>query len=181
MIFSATFEEGSRDWDSRWRERTRSLLTLSILSRQFYACAIPFHYRDIRIIPTTPASRLSSLTTIINTSIANPRTSDRLSSGYGGYTRTIVLCVDKYVCTLSADIQYLLDKMTGLHTLAIYSTDQIRRRMPVHPLGSVVFQGVNPSLILDPGTLRVLLPFQRLHVYLGYCFHSPISQVIHVP
>jgi len=61
-------------------------------------------------------------------------------------------------------VQHLLDIMTGLHTLAIYATDDFRRKIPVYSLSTAVFRKINPQLILDAGTMRVLLPFQRLRV-----------------
>ena len=163
VAFLATLED-DWDWDSKWKSRIQSLLALSLVSRSFYAGVIPFLYRDIRIFPTITAPRLSSLTNTLNDGILNSRTFDRKSPGYGVYTRTLLLCADEHFHILSTNIQHLLKKLMGLHTLAICTTDQLRWPVPVHTLSSVVFHGVTPLSILDHGMLGELLPFQRFYI-----------------
>jgi hypothetical protein len=133
------------------------------VSRSFCARATPFLYGDIRIVPAITESKLSSLANTLNINIKCRHTLDDLSSGYGYYTRTFHLRIGRDAHTLPANLQGLLDKMINLHTFVIRSTDSTRA-VPVHSLSSLVFQGVNQSLILDRQTLRVLLPFQRIYI-----------------
>jgi hypothetical protein len=161
--FSAFVGNGDH-WAEDWIQRTRFLLTLSLVSRSFCACAIPFLYQDIRLVRITTVARLSDLLNTLNISINRRHTMDDLSSGYGYYTRTFLVCFEEDRHSLPADIRHLLDKMPELHTLDIRSGYKLSRRLPVHSLSSVVFQGVSLQLVLDQGTLRVLLPFRRLYV-----------------
>jgi hypothetical protein len=161
ILFSATFG-GFSFSDLGWKRRTRSLLTLSLVSRSFCARVAPFLYRDIRILSSNMESILSSLMNTLNISIKCRHSSDALSSGYGFYTRTFFLCIGKNADTLPTNIQGLLDKMTNLHTLVIQSVDSPLQIIADHASSSVEFRGVKQSLILDEGTLRVILPFQEL-------------------
>jgi hypothetical protein len=182
VLFSATVNDKS-GWNEDWIQRTRSLLTLSLVSRSFYACATPFLYRDIRISPLATGARLSNLWNTLNISIKSSRTVDHLSCGYGYYTKTFVVYFEEDCHSLPADIRHLLDKMTKLHTLIIRSLGISYEPLPVHPLSSVVFQRVDLPLILDQGMVRALLPFQRLHIHLDGDSDGPmdLSQVRQVP
>jgi len=163
IFFSATINNKT-GWGKDWIQRTRSLLTLSLVSGSVHACAIPFLYRDIRIFPIATTERLSNLVNTFNSSINSRHIMDDLSSGYGYYTRTFLVCFEKGLHSLPADLQHSLDKMTKLHTLVIRPKDDTYWQLPVDSLSSVLFQGFYLPLILDQGTLRVILPFQRLYV-----------------
>ena len=179
VLFSAAVSQEG-DLAEEWIQRTRSLLSLSLVSRSFCAEAIPFLYRDIRI-NSIPESRVSRLMTTLNHGITNPRTSDDSPSGYGPYTKTLLLCVKNGSDTLPADTQGLLGKMTKLHTLLIRTADFFWKAIPLHSLRSVEFLGVDLLLISDQRTLRMLVPFQRLYAGHVCGLNRGLSEVRNVP
>jgi hypothetical protein len=183
--FSAVVND--EEWGEEWNQRTRSLLALSLVSKSFGTQATHFLYRDIRIRPTTTGSRLASLMTTLSSGITNPRTSNDSPSGYGPYTRTLLICVESDACSIPDHIQGLLGKMTKLHTFLIRTPGFFWKAIPHHPLSSVEFLGVNLHLIPDQGTLRMLVRFQRLYAGLVGGLNNPkslmsdVSQAILLP
>jgi len=122
------------------------------------------------------------LTYTLNSSVENTRTFDHLPNGYGSYTRTFLICVDKDVNALSADIQSALRKMSRLQTFEIRVSVALPGAIPVHFLSTARLSGDGVALILDQGMAQALSHFQRLVVVPDCRLCSPvpdISQMAH--
>jgi hypothetical protein len=125
-------------------------------------------------------SRVASLVTTLNSGGTYPCTSDDSPTGYGPYTRTLILCVESNAHSIPDHLQCLLSKMPKLHTLLIRTPDFFGKAIPHHSLRSVEFLGVNLRLIPDQGTLRMLVRFQRLYAGLVVGLNGPISYISEV-
>lgn len=163
--------------NSRWIERTESLLTLCRVSRLCWACAIPYLYREIRLRCREDLSNLRSLWCTLNNSEGQALISRHVPDGYSSHTKTFVLLVPLTVLRLdglSAEIGTLIPLMTGLQTALVCSMFPhqpgygMQPNVKAHTLSTLQVEGTRISFLLNHSSiLQGLSCLQRLSIRRG--------------
>lgn len=127
-----------------WKQRTRLLSRLCLLSHAHWAGATRALYHDVRLYLNERPSRLSQLIFSLDNSTKNPLSSENFASsdGHGQHTRLLLLAIQPirnnfpYPEALSTLIRNLLSKLPRLRYVLIRSTPSYAPR-PVVDVGSL--------------------------------------------